>query len=324
MISHQLLPNLIIAGVNKAGTTSLFSYLSLHPDICASRKKETCYFLPLRYGRELPSINQYSQHFRHCRNQKYIMESTPGYFYGGAAVAKAIKRKLGHVRIILSFREPVSRLLSFYKSQKSMMQLDPNVTLDEYIQMCINMPSVERSKQENNPYWGIEGGFYIDNLPAWFDVFGDSIKVIFFDQLQYDRSQLVRDLCTWLNIDTNSLNNVDLETENISINYKNKFLHKFGRFINTKGERFWRRNHHIKRIVRNLYRSLNAKPFDDNYPEQTLIYLETLFRPYNQRLATELSKRGYKNLPIWLDGEVKKGSSVAVNGENINGIEQIK
>ena len=38
------LANLIIAGVTRAGTTSLFEALAWHPDICGSAAKETHYF----------------------------------------------------------------------------------------------------------------------------------------------------------------------------------------------------------------------------------------------------------------------------------------
>ena len=43
----------VIAGVNKAGTTSLFVSLSTHPDVAPSAIKETRYFLPARYGQPL-------------------------------------------------------------------------------------------------------------------------------------------------------------------------------------------------------------------------------------------------------------------------------
>ena len=46
----------IIAGVNKAGTTSLFVSLSTHPDVAPSSIKETRYFLPARYGQSLPPV----------------------------------------------------------------------------------------------------------------------------------------------------------------------------------------------------------------------------------------------------------------------------
>jgi hypothetical protein len=42
------LPNLVIAGVGAAGTTSLFYYLIQHPDICGSNVKEVRYFTPVK------------------------------------------------------------------------------------------------------------------------------------------------------------------------------------------------------------------------------------------------------------------------------------
>ena len=54
-IMDKPLPNLIIACVTKAGTTSLFTYMVSHPHICCSSIKEVSYFLPLRWGSQLLS-----------------------------------------------------------------------------------------------------------------------------------------------------------------------------------------------------------------------------------------------------------------------------
>ena len=51
-----MLPNLLIIGVPKAGTTSLFSYLNLHKEVFGSSPKEPGYFHPLRWGEELSAI----------------------------------------------------------------------------------------------------------------------------------------------------------------------------------------------------------------------------------------------------------------------------
>src|SRR5262245_42062490 len=55
--------DVVIAGVNKAGTTSLFVSLSEHPDIAPSAVKETRFFLPARYGRPLESAADYDELF---------------------------------------------------------------------------------------------------------------------------------------------------------------------------------------------------------------------------------------------------------------------
>jgi hypothetical protein len=114
------LPNLVIAGVGKAGTTSLFWYLSQHPDICASDEKEIRYFAGLTEGgTELPPVETYERHFRHCRGERYAMEASPQYFHGGAPVIQAMRRLLGRPRVVISLRDPVERLWSQFRFTKS-------------------------------------------------------------------------------------------------------------------------------------------------------------------------------------------------------------
>ena len=117
------LPDLVIAGVNKAGTTSLYSYLTGHPAVCGSSIKETCYFLPIRYGREPEPLGTYREYFAACRAGQIAIEATPGYFYGGGALARALDAAVPGVRVVIVLREPVSRLVSFFRFQQSMLHL---------------------------------------------------------------------------------------------------------------------------------------------------------------------------------------------------------
>jgi hypothetical protein len=99
------LPNLLIAGVAKAGTTSLFRYLAQHPDVCPSDVKELRYFSALRYGEDMAPLESYSAHFAHCEGQRYRMEATPGYYAGGRLVADAVDDLLPGARVLVSFRD---------------------------------------------------------------------------------------------------------------------------------------------------------------------------------------------------------------------------
>ena len=87
----------VIAGVNKAGTTSLFVSLSEHPDVAPSAVKETRYFLPARYGRPLEPVERWEEYFS-GRREPVRLEATPSYFYGGAAVARAMQEVLVRTR----------------------------------------------------------------------------------------------------------------------------------------------------------------------------------------------------------------------------------
>ncbi len=302
------LPNLVIAGVVKAGTTSLYSYLSLHPDICCSTVKETCYFSYYRYGQwdswysdSENQFEQYQNYFSHCENQKYVMEATPGYFEGKMKVAQTIKNILGdNVKIILIFREPVSRLISFFKYKKSRLELDKNLSFVEYLRQCEALSPQARVKQENDKYWGIEGGFYANYLEDWLNVFGKSVYITFFDELQNNPKLLISKICAWLEIDNAVFESKDLTVENKSLDYKNQYLQELALWINFKAEKFWRANPGIKRGLRNAYYNLNNMPYEEEINQQTLNYLQSLYRPYNQKLAAQLLAVNHTELPQWL------------------------
>jgi hypothetical protein len=107
------LPNLIIIGGLKCGTTSLHHYLNLHPEIAMSRPKELNFFVaelnwPL--GREW-----YAGHFN--PDAPVRGESSPHYTnrpsFGG--VPERMRDLLGaDARLIYVVRDPIDRMLSHY------------------------------------------------------------------------------------------------------------------------------------------------------------------------------------------------------------------
>ena len=302
------LPNLVIAGVVKGGTTSVYSYLSLHPEICCSAVKETCYFLIYRYGqwdsRYQNSSNpqqQYCHYFAHCQGQKYILEATPGYFEGGRHLAGEIQKQLGdRVKILIIMRDPVDRFLSFFKYKKSMMEIDRSTSIGDYIQQCVELPLEEKVKQENDTYWGIEGGFYDNYLPDWFETFDQNVMVLFFDDLKSNPKSFLTNLCQWLEIDSSVYDTAQLGVENKSVGYKNKSLQQLALNINTRLESFWRSHPKLKTNLRNFYYSLNGSSYGEMVSDETLSYLQDIYAPYNKRLRDRLISRGYVNLPTWL------------------------
>src|SRR3954451_85173 len=106
------LPNVVVIGGLKCGTTSLHHYLNLHPQIEMSRPKELNFFVaelnwPL-------GTEWYASHF--SRQAPVGVESSPRYtsrprFEG---VAERIRSVLGEVRLIYVVRGPIDRMLSHY------------------------------------------------------------------------------------------------------------------------------------------------------------------------------------------------------------------
>lgn len=112
MIAPGCLPNLIIIGAHKAGTSSLHYYLGLHPDIFMSRFKELNFFVaehnwtrgPGWYRSQFPA-------------QAVILgESSPLYadYPASGGVPARMHSVIPDARLIYLVRDPVERILSHY------------------------------------------------------------------------------------------------------------------------------------------------------------------------------------------------------------------
>ena len=133
------LPNLLIAGVNRSGTTSLFVYLIKHPEICGASRKETGYYRVLYDGTaEFQPIESYMEYFKDCGDEKLRLEATPHYIYGEAVIASAIRRDLGEdVKLIFLLRDPVGRFVSAFNFHKAyrMSDIGWETSPAEYLEM---------------------------------------------------------------------------------------------------------------------------------------------------------------------------------------------
>jgi hypothetical protein len=111
--ANGALPNLIVIGGLKCGTTSLHHYLNLHPEVSMSRPKELNFFVD-ELNWEL-GADWYRAHFD--RGAAARGETSPHYtsrprFEG---VAERMAETLGpQARVIYMVRQPVDRLLSHY------------------------------------------------------------------------------------------------------------------------------------------------------------------------------------------------------------------
>src|SRR3954454_23499000 len=178
------LPNLIIVGVSKGGTTSLFHYLRQHPDICGSDIKELYYFAPLRHGGELGPIEDYAVHFRHCTGYRYAVEATPGYFYGGRPPARGVRDTCPDVHVVVSLRSPADRCWSWFRFQKSRLRIPKDMSFEAYLDRCeeLHRAGVD-GEIEHRGFWGLGGGCYDTWLDSWVEEFGERYRVVFFEDL---------------------------------------------------------------------------------------------------------------------------------------------
>lgn len=297
-------PNTIIAGVNKAGTTSLFVSLTAHPEVAPSAIKETRYFLPARYGRPLEPVLVYDAYVTAGDDQPVRLEATPAYFYGGKPLVDRITEVCDEPKVIVVLREPVSRLVSFFTYQQARLRIPATMTLEEYIAHADAMsPEVFSTDPEAEKWFGIRGGFYADYLSSWRDVLGDRFRVVFFDDLMQRPEPLLRDLATWLNIDPERYPEVDLSSENRTTGFRNRAFQRVALSVNDRGERFLRKHYRMKRWARTVYYRLNGRSARPIVSDELRAELQERYQEPNLRLAEQLRHTGVE-LPPWLETPV--------------------
>jgi hypothetical protein len=293
----------IIAGVNKAGTTSLYVSLSEHPDVVPSAIKETRYFLPARYGEALRPVAVWDDYFA-LHDRPVRLEATPSYFYGGAAVAHAMRSTLANPRVLLVLREPVSRAISFFEYQKVRLRLPQELGFDEYLRQADALSDRDFDDPHNERYMAVRGGCYADWLQDWFDVLGaDAVKVVYFEVLVADGAKTLADVVQWLGLDPVPLEETGLRSENRTTSFKNARLQRAALAFNDGAERVLRRLPGVKRAMRSAYFALNGRAVDNSaVPESVLTDLRSRFVEPNERLAKILDAAAVAR-PSWLTAD---------------------
>lgn len=109
--------NFLIAGVQKAGTSSLYQLLKRHPAIGLSSVKEVHFFDDESIDWSKPAYDRYQSYFPKRRRAIAWGEATPIYSYWPNALER-IKAYRPDMRLILLFRDPISRAYSAWSHQR--------------------------------------------------------------------------------------------------------------------------------------------------------------------------------------------------------------
>jgi hypothetical protein len=301
-MSNGRIADLVIAGVPKAATGSLFAYLAQHPDICASDLKETGYFNhynPQRHTGAVPPIETYARHFAHWSGERYALEATPTYSYGGRPVIQAIRMVLGKPKIIISLRDPAERLWSAYAFQRS---VGNNLRIGSFEQYVETLEKRHRDGIQPVPRDGLHGlriGFYADYLGDWFDEFGDDLRIVFLENLRRDPRTEVAALYRWLGIDAEVADSLDVGPRKVTEHPRSTLLAAAARTVKRRSRRLLPQG--AQRRLERAYRQVNSGgELTEQFDPALRRHVEDLYRESNRATAGMLRARGYGDLPQWL------------------------
>ena len=271
---------LIVGGTTKAATTSLFTYLADHPAICAATYKETRFFLSTDYP--LPSkyryrddaqggnVEDYDLLFpnrgphsgqRRGDEKQLRLESTPDYLYCDKA-RERIAAFLPHAKLVFSLREPISRLISWYRFAQQIGKLPQTLSFDAYIELLFMSTA-----QEEQHLQTLQQGCYTIYLEPYFNQFGpECIHILFYEELAAQPLNVMAALCNFAGIDADFYNDYAFKVTNRSENMRNSELHRKYRDLRFR-LRQWTHNkpmihtplRTIRRTIEPLYLRLNTQ-----------------------------------------------------------------
>lgn len=292
--------NALIAGVNKAGTTSLFVTLAGHPDIAAASVKETRYFLPARWGRPLDPRAVYESYWVGAGDAPVRLEATPAYFSGGPDLVRAVREVCGDAKVLVVLREPSARLVSYFTFQQMRLRIPESMTLSEYLAHADGLGAADFRDPDNEKWFGARGGVYADYLPDWTDEFGTDVCVLFFDDLVARPRETVARAASFLGVDPGALPADGLSSENRTTGFRNPRLQRVALGFNDRFEPFLRRHHGVKRRLRAAYLKVNGRPMPVGVTDAERAALARRYADANARLAAQLRAMGVTDLPPWL------------------------
>ena len=181
------LPNFIIFGVGRSGTTSFYRYLRQHPDVFMSPVKETNYYAPEAPPEKRPATTpaDYERFFARAAAERAIGEASPRYFNSPTAPQR-IHDDLPGVRLIVSVRNPADRAYSMYLAMlREAYEHRPVAEV-----LVPGAPGV------------VAANLYADHLRRWYDLFPrEQIHAIVFDDFAAKPVDTMREIFRFLEVD---------------------------------------------------------------------------------------------------------------------------
>jgi hypothetical protein len=242
------LPNFMVVGAAKAGTTSIYQYLSQHPEVYLSPIKETNYFakdIPLDKIRKdyykggeldveayvdtdlseqihIAFVSQWEHYiklYKNVRGEKAIGEISNSYLYSQVA-AREIHAVDPGMKIIMILRDPIKRAFSHYK-----MTLRVGLVKDSFYEE-VQRDYAAREKGFRVSHLYVEMGQYAAQVKRYLDTFPrEQVRIYLFDDLKADAASVIDDMLRFLGVDPSQQVDTSFQANQASVPKNVQLVH---------------------------------------------------------------------------------------------------
>lgn len=196
---RRALPDFLIVGTMKGGTTSLYACLTESPDIVRARTKEPRYFADC-YDQ---GTRWYRSHFPLASQVagKITGEASPSYLLHPHAPSRAYAL-VPHAKIIILLREPAARARSHYEHNR--LRGRELLSFEQALH-------IENERLRNLDFDQFKGaaylysyrmrGYYANQVARWLNCFGrEQVLIIQSERLFRDPVGETARVCRWLEV----------------------------------------------------------------------------------------------------------------------------
>jgi hypothetical protein len=296
-------PNLIVLGTPKSGTSSLYRWLAAHPDIGSGSTKELRFLMdpeePLarENGYAVTGLEGYAAWFprRTEAAKAYWLDVSPTYYYQKCAleVIGALEDKpfLGMV-----FRRPGQRIHSFFQFAKHNTNVLPTGMGFEAFLEAIEQGPKGPLKGKPSLYNLFDHADYAKYVEMWLErAPRERMFFLTFDELRRDQRGVMHKLCAQLGLDSAFYDSYGFPQENRSYEVRNRQLHALMRQAVRKGVPLPRP---ARVVLRNVYEKLNAKELRREHDDRTIELVAALDRRFAPSVA-RLEQLTGLDLAVW-------------------------
>lgn len=234
-----------MVGAAKCGTTSLYYYLSQHPDVFDCPVKEPNHFTANYELKFLISgiiknakrflaykdLSNYLALYKNADNYKIVVDASVAYIQFDK-IANAIQNFNNKAKIIILLRNPIERAFSAYSHNKReggtlSFQEDLEIEDQESVLGIFRWTHYKKN------------GLYYENVKHYLDTFGqDKVLILFNEDLESNPQKVLSTVCDFLKIDASFVPKMDFTKQNTAHLPKNpKISHLVNNY--SQGSMLW-------------------------------------------------------------------------------------
>lgn len=209
---ERSVPDFLIIGAQRCGTSSLYKFLGAHPQVVPSLRKETRFF-SMDYDRgvrwyraHFPSV-VFLEYLRRFRGAGHTFEATPDYFFDPRTPLR-VRSVLPHTRFILLLRDPVDRAYSHWQHMRRLgfedlsfedaVAAEPSRITKEM--EILRSGGLHRARNALR-FSYLARGYYVEQLARWLDVFPrEQVLILGAEELYSDPPRVVNSICKFVGL----------------------------------------------------------------------------------------------------------------------------